>query len=497
MQVELKVNSGPCKGKVYSFDEPQGFTFGRAEDCTCRVEEDMTFSRHHFLLEVNPPQVWLRDLGSLNGTYVNDKKVGGRPEGVAAEEAEPGETVALRDGDQITAGRYDMQIKIEVPAICVDCGLAIPTEQRQAAEFVGGSYLCLKCREAAKEKEAGDSRSARGLASPGEQIDKIRLSENQRIRAEENPGAIIDELFKFFMLRQGKKDGSPEILGYRITNKLGEGGFGAVYAAIRLADNQLVALKTLLQTRKPEKNTLLMFEREKEITSGLNHPNVIKCKAAGCWNDIHFIELEYMDGGCVGGLLERKGKLTLDEAIPIMLQTLEALAYVHHTELELSFKHGKKKVRGIVHRDLKPQNILLSGSPGRWTARLSDFGLSKAFSEAGNTKGSVTIGGMMMGTLPYIAPEHLLNYRYLKPSTDVFEMAATFYNILTGSFVWDFKRGVNHHLVILQQKPKPIREKESSMPPKVAAVIDKALALEPVVRYQDGREFLEAFRKAL
>jgi eukaryotic-like serine/threonine-protein kinase len=87
MQIALRVTSGPLNGQVYRFDEPQGFTFGRAEDCSCRVEEDMTFSRHHFLLEVNPPQVWLRDLGSLNGTYVNEQKVGSRLAGFAAEVA--------------------------------------------------------------------------------------------------------------------------------------------------------------------------------------------------------------------------------------------------------------------------------------------------------------------------------------------------------------------------------------------------------------------------
>jgi len=497
MQVALKVTSGPLSGQVYNFDEPQGFTFGRAEDCSIMVEEDLTFSRHHFLLEVNPPQVWLRDLGSLNGTYVNDQKVGGRPAGVAAEEAEPGETVALRDGDRINAGNYELQLTIEAPVVCVDCGLEIASQDRQAAEFVGGAYLCRQCRDAAAKGKNPNLSADIGLASALEPPVKIRLSESQRIRAEKNPAAIIDELFKNLLQLQGKQEDYPEILGYRIASKLGEGGFGAVYAAIRLADNQQVALKTLLQTRQPDKKASLMFEREKEITSGLDHPNIVRCKAAGCWNDIHFIELEYMECGCVGGLLEKRGKLPLSEAKAIMLQSLEGLAYLHRSEIELSFKQGKKKVRGVVHRDLKPQNILLSGSPVNWTAKLSDFGLSKAFSEAGNTKGSITTPGMMMGTLPYMAPEHVINYRHLKPLTDVFEMAATFYHILTGSFIWDFKKGVNHHLVILQQRPRPIREKEGTIPAAVAAVLDRALALEPEKRYQDGLEFLQALKQAL
>lgn len=219
MKVVLKVTSGPLAGKVYTFNEPQGFTFGRAKDCSCVVENDNTFSRHHFLLEVNPPEVWLRDLGSLNGTYVNGRKVGGRPTGVAAEEAEPGNTVPLCCGCEIQAGEYKMTLKVNAAAICVDCGKEISPDQRRPVEFVGGSYLCLKCRKREEEKQQSEKEKA---ATSKKKAFNERLNPEQQARAEENPAAIIEELFKQILQKEGRVEGYPEIMDYQIEGKLGE-----------------------------------------------------------------------------------------------------------------------------------------------------------------------------------------------------------------------------------------------------------------------------------
>jgi len=501
MDIELSVINGPCIGKVFHFEEPQGFTFGRATDCTCPVENDKTFSRHHFLLEVNPQQVWLRDLGSLNGTFVNGQQVGGRPAGVDPKFAEPGQTVELRDGDLIKAGCYELKLKIDTPVFCVDCGKPIPKDKRKDAELPSGAFLCQQCRDKEKEHKTAPIINAAD-AVPNDQPAPIKLNQDQRERAEENPGQVIDELLKQFFEKEAQKkeknqNGYPDIMGYQIEKKLGEGGFGAVYKATRATDGKQVAIKTILQTRKPEQKEMDMFEREKEISVALRHPNIIRCERCGCWNDIHFIEMEYMEGGCVGKLLEKRGKLPLDEAMQIMLQSLEGLAFAHNAELKLSFADGRKTINGIIHRDLKPPNILLSGAPGKWVAKVSDFGLAKAFSEAGMTRGSITGEGVSVGSAPYMAPEHLTNYRNLKPTTDVFEIAATFYHMLTGYYVWNFRKGIDNFLVILQETPDPIRSLNGSVPIKIAAVLDKALSRNPQTRYKDGRELLEALQKAL
>src|SRR5512143_3549125 len=97
--VRLVVTAGPIRGQRYEFTSHDTFLFGRAADCHARLAaNDVSASRHHFLLEANPPRARVRDLGSLNGTHVNGTRHGGRGKGGAAAE------VDLRDGDEIRVG---------------------------------------------------------------------------------------------------------------------------------------------------------------------------------------------------------------------------------------------------------------------------------------------------------------------------------------------------------------------------------------------------------
>ena len=208
--------------------------------------------------------------------------------------------------------------------------------------------------------------------------------------------------------------------------------------------------------------------------------------------------MELIDGGSLFDHLKRKGRLSFKDAAPIILQSLEGLAYAHKAVLVVELKSGPKKVKGVVHRDLKPPNILLSGSPGNWTAKISDFGLSKAFSEAGMTKGSITgPAGSFCGSPLYMAPEHIVNYKYVKPETDVFEIAATFYHMLTGKTVWEPKRGQDIYKVILEGKIAPIHSQVAEIPGKVAKIIDRSLSRKPSDRYKDAGAMLKAMKKAL
>ena len=102
-KVHIQVKSGSQDGEAFSFTEHDTFIFGRMEDCHARIANDDLVSRHHFILEVNPPQVCLRDLGSLNGTYVNRKKFGGRNAGETPEQGAQRRypEVELKHGDSI------------------------------------------------------------------------------------------------------------------------------------------------------------------------------------------------------------------------------------------------------------------------------------------------------------------------------------------------------------------------------------------------------------
>jgi hypothetical protein len=488
MKIAFSVLSGPVSKKKFVFEEPGGFTFGRAKDCTCVIpEDDNSFSRHHFLIEITPPNVTLKDLGSLNGTFVNGDKHGGRAMGSQPEDGEISPALSLRDGDRIKAGVCELELTIDTPAVCVDCGEDIARDDRKAAEFVAGTYVCQPCRT----KEEQRKRGKKAAAGKGLNLELRRL-------AEENAAGVVELLLRE-IIGNKEEERPPAIQGYTDMKRIGVGGFGAVYRTTRKRDSRLVAVKTMLQTRKPPKRHLLMFEREKEIALQLKHPNVVHCEKAGQWKDIHFMEMEYMPGGSVDQFLKKPGdKLPLSEVAPIMLQCLEGLAYANGAEVTLTFKDGRRTVQGVVHRDLKPSNILLAGSPGNWTAKLSDFGLSKAFSEAGMTKGAITTDPTKwLGTVPYMAPEHFTDFMHVGPATDVFEMAATFYHMLTGRTVWSMRVGINPMKMALEQEVQPIQSVEPGIPKALAVVFEQALAREKSERYADGGAFLKAMEHVL
>jgi len=108
--ITLTVVKGPLAGQEYVFEEPAVFVLGRSEECYPRLPDDYyhkDISRHHCLLSVNPPEMWVQDLGSKNGTYVNGKKIGQRVTvipGEAAAQLKPSSRERLKDGDEIGLG---------------------------------------------------------------------------------------------------------------------------------------------------------------------------------------------------------------------------------------------------------------------------------------------------------------------------------------------------------------------------------------------------------
>lgn len=492
MKVSLKVIEGSCKGQTFDFEEQDNFTIGRAPECRCVVKGDQTFSRHHLLLEINQGNVILKDLGSLNGTRIDGMDIKGRDHCVSPEDAKPSKPVPLRDGARIEAGSNVMVLQIEGPAICVDCGKEIPASEKKACEFINATYLCLTCRK------REDERNRRAARREEKKPEDVKMNVEQRRKADENPAEVANALLLEFLALQKKEKDTPEIRGYKNLKKIGEGGFGLAYKATRVSDGEVVALKTMLQTRKPPRKQAMLFVREKEIVTQLDHTHIVRCADAGVWNDIHFIEMEFMEAGNVFDLMsEGRKAISMNDASPIMLQCLEGLAYAHEVKVTVNTAKGRKTCTGVIHRDLKPPNILLTRKNGKLIAKLADFGLAKAFAAAGCTQGSLSEAGSFCGSPPFMAPEHLANYKYVKPTTDVFEMAATFFNMITGQFVWPMKKGRDPIRVILESRPRRLADSLPGCTKKLAEVFDRAMALDPKSRYANGREFLKAMKKAL
>ena len=240
-KVHFQFADGAMKGKAFVFDEHDTFIFGRAADCHARLPEDDTLvSRHHFLVEVNPPAARLRDLGSLNGTQVNGKKIGGRKKGETPEQGAKRRypEIDLKDGDQFRVGNTVLQIK---------------TETSPSA----GSVCSEQVREAMArlifDLNAADSPAAR---------------------------QIVEQ----------------QVGGYVIEKELGRGGFGAVYRARRATDQQRVAVKVMLPRAAVDQTSVDRFLREIRSTAALRHPHIVPVLDVGSSEGLFYFVMEYCAG---------------------------------------------------------------------------------------------------------------------------------------------------------------------------------------------------------
>ena len=145
----------------------------------------------------------------------------------------------------------------------------------------------------------------------------------------------------------------------------------------------------------------------------------------------------------------------------------------------------------IVYRDLKPENILLDANGH---IALCDFGLSKAFEQAGYT--GLTATGDACGTPRFMPWQQAINYKYAEPEVDVWAMAATLYYLLKGQYQRDFPPGQRWSLVIGTSSPVPIRQRAPSISEKLADVIDRALVDRPEIHFQTAASLKEALRSA-
>jgi hypothetical protein len=444
-KVTFTTVKGIQKGAIFVFAKHDTFLCGRQEDNHMCLQGDKLVSRHHCILEINPPDVRIRDLGSRNGTFIDGKKYGGRPVKETPEEGAMHQypSVNLRDGSKVGIGKTLLLVSVEAPElvtrrlICQRCQSQLVVEVEPEQQ---GTFICDSCRHAAQS----------------------------------DPKMLFEQV----------QANVPEIIpGYLFLKELGKGGMGAVYLIQHVKNGRLAALKVMLPQMAVDEDAQLRFLREIETTRALQHRNIVKFIDGGIQNGAFYFLLEYCECGNLHDLLVRRGgKLSLKEAGPIMLQVLEGLAYAH--------------AKGFIHRDLKPQNILLSGQEGKWTARVSDLGLAKSFEEAGFSGMTVT-GEGFIGSLSYMPREQIINYKYIKPVSDVWAIGATCYHLLTGHLPRVKREGEDTLNMILHGASIPLLQRNPHIPPAIAAVIDRSLAIHEESRYQDAGEMHKALAQAL
>lgn len=210
-------------------------------------------------------------------------------------------------------------------------------------------------------------------------------------------------------------EGMMQVPGYEMMEVIGRGGMGVVFRALRASDGSVVAVKLLPAHLADQEEITDRFVREAHALAAFDHPHVLRVLDSGMTPGGQlFLVTEHAAGGDLAHRLQQ-GTLSLDEAVELFHQVLEAIGEAHHHR--------------IVHRDIKPANILLDDA-GR--VRVGDFALAKLLREGGVPQLTLTQGGDVFGTPYYIAPELRLGAGAVDERADLFSLGVLLHEMLTG-----------------------------------------------------------------
>ncbi len=431
MRVTLRVLEGPYRGREFTFDHHDTFLIGRSDNAHLYLPDDRFFSRHHCLLEIAPPRCFLRDLGSTNGTFVNGQKVS---------------EVFLRSGDRIQGGQTVLEVQV--------ISDAVETTETNSETLAGPVMVTVECSNCGRRERAE--------AAPDDQLTFI--CEDCREELKQRP---------------------PPVPGYEMIKMLGRGGMGCVMLARDEANDQKVAIKTLLPEVAVADKSLRRFLREIEVAAALDHPNIVRFVKSGTHNGAVYLVTEYVEGPDAAKLADAQGgRVPFRDAIQIISQALDALAYAH--------------TRGYIHRDIKESNILISGTAPAFTAKLTDFGLARSFTATGMS--GITMAGDMAGTFAYMPPEQIRDFRNVRPTADIYAIGMTAYSLLAGDIALNL--GPSGDIAgtvraIFEGQIVPLRSRVPEIPSQLAEVIERALVRDPAHRWQSAAAMRTAIAHAV
>ena len=437
MRVILDVVQGPRQGHSFNFDNHDTFIVGRSRLVHCAMPEDSALSRDHFLIEIKPPRCELRDLGSTNGTLVNDQLV---------------DRAKLVSGDRISAGQSVFVVRIEGIPDTTGIAPAAPRETAEADALVG-PIACVSC----------------GVhAPPGVEITR-------------GTGRDLRESISWLCdgCRMDVATTIQPVPHYTTLRELGRGAMGVVYLAQHQESGRKVALKLIAPETAAARSAIDRFLREMSVISQMKHPNIVEYLEQGATKGQFWFAMEYVSGPNLEEVAHAEpGQYPIVQACRMAYQVLKGLEHAHGL--------------GFVHRDIKPENILIGRTPKGLLAKISDFGLAKSFRGIGLS--GLTFSGEMRGTIPFMPPEQVLDFKKVLPSGDLYATAATLYYLIAGQFIYDQNAEGDVIRMLLEDQPVPIRDRRAEVPKGLADVLQKCLARDPADRFPTAGEMRKALR---
>ena len=256
---------------------------------------------------------------------------------------------------------------------------------------------------------------------------------------------------------------------YDLHQEIPGGGMSHVYLATERRLDRRVVIKFL----PPEMSATVQterFAREIQVAASLQHPHIVPLLSTGSAEGLAWYVMPFVEGETLGAKIAREGALPVNEALRILRDVVDALAYSHE--------------HGVVHRDIKPDNVLLSGRH----ALVTDFGVAKAVSASSSDRGVRSTGGIALGTPTYMAPEQAAADPHVDHRADIYSVGVLAYELFTGHPPFRATTPQAMLAAHVNAIPDHITLHRPLLPPAIAATVMRCLEKPPADRWQSAAE---------
>ena len=261
---------------------------------------------------------------------------------------------------------------------------------------------------------------------------------------------------------------------YKITEKIGEGGMGAVFKGVDLMLEREVAVKILRPEFASQPEVVERFRSEAVTLAKLNHPNIATLHSFFRQGNEYFMVMEYVRGEGLDRVIRRGGAMPLTDAVAHFCQALDGIGRAHKL--------------GIIHRDIKPANVMVTEDG---SIKVMDFGIARVLGTARMTK-----QGNIIGTIEYMSPEAIQGQE-VDARADIYSLGILLYEMLTGRIPFDADTEFSMMMAQIQQAPPPPRTFAPHIPLPLEHAIMRSLAKKPEARFQTAAEFRSALEASV
>lgn len=261
---------------------------------------------------------------------------------------------------------------------------------------------------------------------------------------------------------------------YVLESLLGSGAFGVVWLARRADTDERVAIKVLHPEAAVSHESVERFRREAWALSQLTSPHIARMHELLTGPPVEMaLVMEYIEGELLSDVFQR-AQFSIEDALGLGVGILAGVAEMQSI--------------GIIHRDIKPENVILRPNDDGWHAVIFDFNLSRVKDAKGKTS-SLTSMHAAIGTVPYMAPEQLLDARRVTEASDVYSVGTVLYRAVSGELPFDTRESLREKL---QQEARPLQTgRTDAMGRGFEKIVNRSLRRRPADRYAKAQDMLD------